>query len=682
MSQSNNRSRPSRRGNRYEQPKNLGKSFRRIIKELGSLKNLLFIAIGFAILSSVLSIIGPSKISKLTDEIASGLRIDSDKLELISKDIQINLLSGNPTEIEFEGQKISLEDQLKYAESFKNLQNQQEEMTDENREKLIKAYENIPESIKSIVEPSINMEYVKRIAIFLLGLYLLSGLFNYLKSRIMVELSNNFARKLRIDVSEKINRLPLKYVDSHQIGDILSRITNDVDSIAGNLNQSLGTLALSSTMIIGSSIMMFYTNWMLALVAIGSSVFGFIFMFLILSKSQNFFRQRQKQLGKINGFIEEIYSGISIIKAYNAEEDAHKEFKELNNTMFRADIMSKFLSGMMQPIMNFIGNLGYVSVSIVGAVLARNGTISFGVIVAFMTYVRMFTNPLSQIAQAMQALQSSAAASERVFEFMDEEELPDESNLSEYINPNKANGKIEFKNVSFRYPSNHEDTIIDFSAVANPGDKVAIVGPTGAGKSTMVNLLMKFYDITGGDILIDGISIKELKRKNIRELFTMVLQDTWLFEGTIRENIVYNMEGVTEEELDTLMKYVGLNHFINTLPDGMDTVIKDEESVSAGQRQLLTIARGMLKDAPFLILDEATSNVDTRTEKVVQSAMDKLMLGKTSFVIAHRLSTIINSDLIIVMNEGNIIEQGTHDELMSKNGFYADLYNSQFTVNA
>ena len=426
--------------------------------------------------------------------------------------------------------------------------------------------------------------------------------------------------------------------------------------------------------------MMFVTNWILAITAIVASLIGFIGMILILKKSQKYFVARQENLGNLNGHIEEVYSGLNVVKAYNGRKKADEEFDKLNQKVCDSNRKSQFFSGLMMPIMNFIGNFGYVAVCIVGALLAADGSISFGVIVAFITYVRLFTSPLSQIAQAMTSLQSTAAASERVFEFVDEEEMTNQSNITKTLDRKNVKGKIEFKNVVFQYDNNDKPTIKDFTATALPGQKVAIVGPTGAGKTTMVNLLMKFYNINSGDIKIDGVSTKDLTRENIHDLFTMVLQDTWLFNGTIKENIIYNRKNVTDEIVKEVCKEVGLHHFIKTLPNGYDSKISDNDSVSAGQRQLLTIARGMIHDAPFLILDEATSNVDTRTEELVQKAMDKLTEGKTSFIIAHRLSTIKNADLILVMKDGNIIEQGNHEQLMTQKGFYADLYNSQFEL--
>ena len=493
----------------------------------------------------------------------------------------------------------------------------------------------------------------------------------------MATVTQKFSKKLRGEISIKINKLPLKYFDKNSYGDILSRVTNDVDTLGQTMNQSIGTLVSSVTMFIGSLVMMFYTNWLMAITAIIATIIGFALMAVILAKSQKYFNAQQKQLGILNGHIEEMYSGHNVVKAYNGTNESKKKFNEYNNALYESAWKSQFLSGLMPVIMGFIGNFGYVCVCIVGAMLTMNSSISIGVIVAFMIYIRLFTNPLSQIAQAMTSLQSAAAASERVFEFLDEEELIDESNKTKVLSKDEVKGNITFEHVKFGYD---EDKLIikDFSAKAKSGEKIAIVGPTGAGKTTMVNLLMRFYEINSGDILIDGVSTKDLTRENIHKLFCMVLQDTWLFNGTIKDNIIYNNPNVTLDEVKEACKTVGLDHFIKTLPHGYDTKIGDTDSLSSGQKQLLTIARGMIEDAPFLILDEATSSVDTRTEELVQIAMDKLMHGRTSFIIAHRLSTIKNADLILVMKDGNIIEQGNHNELIKKNGFYAELYNSQF----
>ena len=548
-------------------------------------------------------------------------------------------------------------------------------LTDEIQAGIIPKMEN-----GQMIMPQMNMDAIKSIALSLVILYACSAICTFIQSICMTEVANNFARSLRTRISVKINKLPLSYFDRHQSGDTLSRVTNDVDTIAQTMNQSLGTLVSNITLFLGSIIMMFYTNWIMALTAIGASLLGFMGMFAVLSKSQKYFVAKQEELGNLNGHIEEVYSGLNVVKAYNGKKESDKKFDEYNQKVCEANRKSQFLSGIMQPIMNFIGNFGYVAVCIVGALLTMNNVISFGVIIAFITYVRLFTNPLSPIAQSRTSLQSTAAASERVFEFLDEKEMADQSKINKTLDKNNVKGKIEFDNVVFQYDNNDKPTIKNFTATAEPGQKIAIVGPTGAGKTTMVNLLMKFYDINSGDIRIDGVSTKELSRENIHSLFTMVLQDTWLFEGTVKENIIYNQENISDERVKEVCKEVGLDHFIRTLPKGYDSYLSENDSVSAGQRQLLTIARGMIQDSPFLILDEATSNVDTRTEELVQVAMDKLTEGRTSFIIAHRLSTIKNADLILVMKDGNIVEQGNHEQLMEKNGAYAELYNSQFEL--
>lgn len=542
---------------------------------------------------------------------------------------------------------------------------------------MYKVMENLPISVQKVIGPKMDMDKINSIAILLACLYIISAIFSYIEGLSMIKVANGYAKKLRSSISEKINKLPLKFFDHNLSGDILSRVTNDVDTIAQSLNNSLSTLVSSITLFIGSIIMMFATNYIMAITAIVSSLIGFILMFIILNKSQRYFTARQRELGKLNGYIEEIYSGLNVVRSCNAKDETINEFDKLNDKLYDCNRKSQFLSGLMQPIMGFIGNFSYVAVCIVGALLVSKSVISFGVIVAFIMYVRLFTNPLSQIAQAMTSMQSTAAASERVFGLLEEVEMDSENDITKKLDKHKVKGNIEFKNVKFGYD---KDKIIinDFTAKVKAGEKIAIVGPTGAGKTTMVNLLMKFYDINDGDILIDGTSIRELKRDNIHSLFTMVLQDTWLFNGTVKENIIYNQKNVSNKRVEDVCTVVGVDHFIKTLPNGYDSIISDNDSVSSGQRQLLTIARGMISDSPFLILDEATSNVDTRTEELVQKAMDKLMENKTSFIIAHRLSTIKNADLILVMKDGNIIEQGNHNELMKKNGFYANLYNSQF----
>ncbi len=540
-----------------------------------------------------------------------------------------------------------------------------------------KRLEKLINTIIAGIITGIDIDKVKEIMFALIIIYVLSAIFDYLEKYLMVDATNKFAKELREKISHKINKLPLKYFDTHTSGDILSRVTNDIDTVSQNLNNSLGTFVSAITLLVGCLIMMFKTNWIMALTSIFSSIIGLVLMMIILSKAQKYFVMRQEELGKLNGHIEEIYSSQTLVKAYNGEKNAWDKFAKLNESVYTCNLKSEFLGGMMPSIMGFIGNFGYVAVCVVGALLTMKGTISFGVIVAFIMYVRLFANPLSQIAQSLNSMQSVTAASERVFEFLEEKEMTDESKLKGKLNPKKVKGNIEFKHVKFGYDD--EKLIIkDFSAKVKPGEKIAIVGPTGAGKTTMVNLLEKFYEINDGDITIDGVSIKDLKRENIHDLFIMILQDTWLFNGSIRDNIKYN-NNATDEEIWNALKVVGAEHYVKSLPKGLDYEVGDSENISAGQRQLLTIARGMIKDAPFLILDEATSNVDTRTEELVQKAMDKLTKGRTSFIIAHRLSTIKNADLILVMKDGNIIEQGNHNELLKENGFYADLYNSQFS---
>lgn len=578
------------------------------------------------------------------------------------------------TNLEVDGTNITPTEQVEFLKIMSDL------TEDASVSTLYQKIDEAPESIQSIVKPFMDIDKIKSIALIIIIILVCSALFTYIESISMTIVSNNFAKGLRTRISKKINKLPLSYFDRNQTGDILSRVTNDIDTVAQSMNQSLSTLVSAITLFIGTIIMMFVTNAYMAITAIVSSLLGFVFMFMVLGKSQKYFTEKQEELGALNGHIEEVYSGLNVVKAYNGKKLSDKKFDELNEKMYTANWKSQFLSGLMMPMMNFIGNFGYVAVCIVGALLTMNGRISFGVIVAFISYVRLFTSPLSQMAQAMTSLQSTAAASERVFEILDEKEMTSEEKVTKKLKKEEVKGNIEFDNVVFKYDGNETPTIKNFTAKATSGQKIAIVGPTGAGKTTMVNLLMKFYDIDSGTIKIDGVPTSELTRENIHELFTMVLQDTWLFSGTVKENIIYNRENVSDERVKEVCKTVGLDHFIKTLPNGYNSDITDNDSVSAGQRQLLTIARGMIEDAPFLILDEATSNVDTRTEELVQSAMDKLMEGRTSFIIAHRLSTIKNADLILVMKDGNIIETGNHEELMNQKGFYADLYNSQFEL--
>lgn len=764
--------------------KNFKGAIARLLNELKGYKIYITVALTLAIISSVLSILAPDKLSDLTDEISQGLVINQKNIEILSNNIYSNFNEDKMQEImpkilnidisnetikkimtdtqisDSDKQKfqdiilsmqnetnsneslkhltklpetilmivlpdstynsyvITTSDKLKLLEFINAMQNNQsvdvsipetlknilfkeieidgvkiipEEqyeffsaMSTINKEfnanELYNKIDGMPDSIQKVIKPYMDIDDIKKMTILLVILYLCSGLFNYIQSLTMTDIANKFAKTLRSKISSKINNLPLKYFDRHQAGDTSSRVTNDVDTIAQTMNQSLASLVSNIALFFGTIIMMFVTNWIMAITAIISSLLGFAGMALILKNSQKYFIAKQKELGNLNSHIEEIYSGLNVVKVYNGKKDAAIKFNEYNQKVCEANRKSQFLSGLMHPLMAFIGNFGYVAVCIVGALLTMNDVISFGVIVAFISYVRLFTSPLSQIAQSTTSLQSTAAASERVFEFLDEKEMSNQKEIKKHLKKENVKGKIEFENVVFKYDNNDKPTITNFTAKAKPGQKIAIVGPTGAGKTTMVNLLMKFYEINSGNIKIDGASINELSRENIHELFTMVLQDTWLFEGTIKDNIIYNQENISDEMVYKVCKEIGLHHFIKTLPNGYDSKISENDSISAGQKQLITIARGMIKNSPFLILDEATSNVDTRTEELVQEAMDKLSKGKTSFIIAHRLSTIKNADLILVMQNGNIIEQGNHEELMVKKGFYADLYNSQFQL--
>lgn len=529
---------------------------------------------------------------------------------------------------------------------------------------------------QGIFTNGVDVDAVTKIAIFLLCIYLAATVLSYLNEFIMTCTTQNVVKMFRRDISRKINRLPLNYFDTHMHGDVLSRVTNDVDTIGQSLGESIGTLVSSGILFVGVLIMMFVTEWIMALTVIGTTIIGFAFSMIFMTRSEKYFNQNQKNLGDMNSHIEETYSGHNVVQLFNAQNETEKEFKRINKKLFTSGWKSQFIAGVMMPVMGFVGNFGYVAVCIVGAILgAERGIEYYGVITAFMIYVRLFSNPLSQIAQALARLQSTAAAGKRVFDFLEADELSDESAKTLVLD--NVKGDVKFDHVVFGY---NEDKVIikDFSAQVKPGQKVAIVGPTGAGKTTLVNLLMRFYEVNSGDIKIDGVSTKDLTRENVHQLFGMVLQDTWLFEGTIKENLRYNNSDVTDEQIVQACKAVGVDHFIQTLSKGYDTVIDDAVNLSAGQKQLLTIARTMIENRPMMILDEATSSVDTRTEVLLQQAMDKVMEGRTSFIIAHRLSTIKNADIILVLKDGDIVEKGNHKTLLAKGGFYADLYNSQF----
>ncbi|BFK33857.1 ABC transporter ATP-binding protein [Bifidobacterium pseudocatenulatum] len=528
---------------------------------------------------------------------------------------------------------------------------------------------------------AIDMDAVTHIAWLLVALYVGYAVLCYVQSWMMANVTQRTAQELREAISVKINKLPLKYFDKVSYGDVLSRITNDVDAIGQTLGQSVGSLITSVTLFVGALIMMFYNNVIMTVCAIASSLVGLLIMGAIMKVSQKYFSRQQIALGDVNGHVEEMYAGHTVVKAYCGEADSIRAFEKYNGDLYDSGWKSQFLSGLMMPLMNFVGNFGYVVVCVVGAVLAMDGKIEFGVIVAFMMYIRLFTQPLSQFAQAFQNLQRCAAASERVFSFLEEPEMSDESDKQALlgVNGKPVRGDVEFSHVKFGYDPS-KTIINDFSASVKSGQKVAIVGPTGAGKTTMVNLLMRFYEISGGSIAIDGVDTKSVPRWNVHDQFSMVLQDTWVFRGTVRENIAYSKPGVTDKQIEDACKAVGLHHYIMSLPNGYDTVLDDKATLSQGQKQLLTIARAMVEDAPILILDEATSSVDTRTEELIQKAMDALTVDRTSFVIAHRLSTIRDADMILVMNHGDIVESGTHEELLAKGGFYADIYNSQFAL--
>ena len=671
------------------------------------------VALVCAMIGTVLTLLGPNMLSDITDAVQDGIAPDTEMLERVvgtmTDSIERNAasmaaaqsaaapgvqqgpaaaqddgagleaLSQMPAEarsallsdVEVDGVAITAADQERLLDILGNL-----DMDD--TESSMAALDELPASVKGLVEPGVDMGLVCRVALTLVSFYVASYLLTVLQGWIMTTVTQRIGQGMRADISAKINRLPMSYFNEVPKGDILSRITNDVDMLGQSLNQSVGTLLSAVVLFAGSLFMMVTTNGWMTLAAVGASLLGFALMMGIMGRSQKYFVRQQSALGALSGHIEESYTGHSVIAAYNAEDRVRAEFDRMNGELVDAGFRAQCLSGLMMPIMMFIGNFGYVAVCVVGGALALDGQIGFGVIVAFMLYVRYFTQPLSQIAQGVQALQSAGAAGTRVFEFLEAPEMADES-AKPALTDGSVRGEVEFDHVRFTYPGSDKPVIKDFSARALPGQKVAIVGPTGAGKTTMVNLLMRFFEIDGGQIRIDGVPTSEMRREDVHALFCMVLQDTWLFEGTVRENLVYCDDAATDEDMQRACRAVGLDHFIRSLPHGYDTVLNDQVNLSQGQKQQMTIARAMIADKPMLILDEATSNVDTRTELKIQQAMDELMSGRTSFVIAHRLSTIKNADLILVMKEGDIIESGTHEELLAAGGFYADLYNSQFS---
>lgn len=731
MAHSHNKRHGGYRG--HNKPKDLVGTWKKLLGYCRRYLAVFMIAILCAAAGTVLTLIGPDKLSDMTDTITAGITPNTEALtelteaasenaaanmQEVSTAIAANLQSSTPKAITVNGSEISLADQQQTLSLLSGLEDpdaatMQDAMAQlpdavtaalysdvtidgqtisaadqraamdimsgidpEESEDALEAMDKLPDSVYSLIAPSIDMDKVQQIGFILVTFYALSYLFSAIQGWITAGVTQRVSQQLRGDISRKINRLPMAFYNRTSTGDILSRVTNDVDLISQSLNQSIGNLITSVILLFGSLLMMLITNLWMTLTAILASLLGFVVMFAIMGRSQKYFARQQRHLGALNGHIEEMYTGHTVVKAYNGEAAAQQTFDEMNDKLRESGFRAQTLAGMMMPVMTFVGNLGYVAVCVVGGAMALNDMISFGVIVAFMMYVRYFTQPLSQIAQAVQSLQSAAAAGERVFEFLEAEEMPDESGKKSDIGA--VQGTVDFDHVRFGYEDTDKIVIHDFSAHAKPGQKIAIVGPTGAGKTTMVNLLMRFHDIQSGEIRIDGVPTNEMTREAVREQFCMVLQDTWLFEGTLRENLIYCTENVSDEKMIAACKAVGLDHFIRTLPKGYDTVVGDQLSLSQGQKQQLTIARAMIADKPMLILDEATSSVDTRTEQQIQSAMDKLMENRTSFVIAHRLSTIRNADLILVMNHGDIVESGTHEELLAKGGFYADLYNSQF----
>lgn len=687
--------RPNRTGG-YQKPKDFKTSIKKLFQNLKPYTFAIVISIILVIISTVCTLIGPNRLSEVTNVIEEGVSLN---IDLSSE--QLSELETTKT-LRLESEQATF---LLQYEDYNNENTADDTVTlsvitvvDGNENEIYIGntnYQTLTESgyvnfdntqmglgynqgVLSIylnTETKINLDNIFKICMILVVIYLVAYVVNFVQGFIMATVNQRVSRDLRSRISVKINKLPLKYFDKVSYGEVLSRVSNDVDTIGQTLNNSVNTLIGAAALFIGSLIMMFVTNWIMAISGVVATIIGFVLMIVIISKSQKYFVAQQNVLGQVNGFVEEAYSGQEIIKAYNAEEGTTGAFEVINKKLYSSAWKSQFYSGLMQPLMGFIGNLGYVVVCVVGAVLVHYNIINFSVIVAIMIYIRLFTQPLSQLAQGVTNLQSTAAASERVFEFLDQEEMLDESMLTKKLENIK--GEVEFKHVKFGYTP-EKMVIKDFSVKILPGQKVAIVGPTGAGKTTLVNLLMKFYNVNDGDILIDGVSIKDISRENVHAIFGMVLQDTWLFQGSVKENIRYSKTDVTDEMIVSACKECGIDHFIRTLEHGYDTILDDNTNISAGQKQLMTIARAMVENAPMLILDEATSSVDTRTELLIQRAMDKLTENRTSFVIAHRLSTIKNADIILVMKDGDITETGNHEELIKKNGFYADLYNSQF----
>lgn len=660
----------ARMDNRISQkPQNMTQALKKLALFCKKEAAIIVLALILAAIGTVLTIMGPDQISKITDYIYDGITGDI-TTEAIAEDVKKQLLNN----------EINIMDILPEGTDISSVNLNELDLTDKESELSQSIMENVRLSdafADKYQNHGIDMDGIAEVAVFLLTIYLISALCTFLQHYIMATVTQKISKRMRGDISKKINRLPLKYFSGNSFGDVLSRVTNDVDLIGQALSNSAAAIVSALAQFIGCLIMMYATNWIMATTTVVTTFIGVFLMSFIMKRSQKYFKARQESLGKLNGYIEEMYSGHDVIRISNAEKNIKHTFSGLNKDVKNANFKSQFLSGLMQPLMNFVGNLGYVAVCIVGALLTINGNITFGVITAFLIYVRLFEQPLKQIAQGMTQIQSAAAATERVFEFLEEEELEDESDKSAVLT--SVAGEVEFNHVQFAYPNMPEKEIIhNFSVHVKPGQKVAIVGPTGAGKTTLVNLLMRFFEVTGGDILIDGVSIHDLPRQNVHEQFGMVLQDTWLFEGTVRENLIYNNKNVSEETMINACKACGIHHFIKALPDGYDTILNDNTSISAGQKQLFTIARAMIQNSPMLILDEATSSVDTRTETLTQRAMDKLTEKRTSFVIAHRLSTIKNADLILVLRDGDIVEQGNHEELLKKGGFYSELYMSQF----